>query len=249
MKHSVNKENFLKLYQWSVLKFKMLYYFLRPCYLKLLISALGTTFVVIVISMTIVHSKKNAVDAAYPVKFEINKPIKIHRTLQPNINTDNARHIAQLQKQLADVEANSAQYYQTINVKLQQLQSTMTSLASQHEVKQLQQQFNQPNQALLGKVNSLQGWVQEILQQTAVKRWIDPSVVGQYFHLEAVQGFSDGMRAIIDIDGNQTALSVNEICPACRGWRLKSMDFSNQSAVFYKNHNNTLFLVKLQANS
>ncbi len=252
MKHNINKENLSRLLEQVGLKLKKIYHFLKSHLLKinscLFIPLFAITFFIVVISITIYNNKKHDVNATHPVKFEIHTPIKIHPSLQQNINTDNARHIAQLQKQLADVEANSAQYYQTINVKLQQLQSTMTRLASQHEVKQLQQQFNQPNPTLLGKVNSLQGWVQEILQQTAVKRWVDPSVVGRYFHLAAVQGFSDGMRAIIDVDGNQTALSVNEICPACRGWRLKSMDFSNQSAVFYKNHNNMLFLVKLQAN-
>lgn len=159
-----------------------------------------------------------------------------------------ARKIAHLQAQLNKMKEELSAYFQAMNAKLQNVRSNMDRLASQQDVKQLQQQLARPNQVLLGKVNSIQGWVQRILQQASEKHWVGPQAVQHYFQLAAVQGFSDGMRAIIDIDGNQTALSVNETCPACCGWTLKSMDFSNQTAIFYKEKNNVLFLVKLDAN-
>jgi len=154
----------------------------------------------------------------------------------------------QLQAQLNQLKSSSSEQMQALQAQLQSMQSSMSSLASQQDVQQLQQSVSKPNQALLGKVDNLQDSVKQIVEQTAKKTWVDPSQVQKYFRLVAVQGFSDGMRTIIDVDGNQTTLSSNEICPACRGWVLQNMDFANQSAVFSKQTNGQTLYVKLQAN-
>ncbi len=153
-----------------------------------------------------------------------------------------------LQAQFDQLKSLSNLQFKRVQNKLQSLQSNMSSLASQQDVRALQQSVAAPNKALLGKVDHLQNSVQTIIKQTAKKTWVNSKTVEQYFRLVAIQGFSDGMRAIIDVDGNQTVLSSREICPVCRGWILQSMDFTNQNAVFAKTTNNKHLYVKLQAN-
>ena len=153
-----------------------------------------------------------------------------------------------LQNQLDRLKQSSSKKMQALQVELQIMQSRISLLASKNDVQKLQQTVSEPNSTLLGKMNNLQDSVQKVIAQTAEKTWVDPTTVQKYFRLVAVQGFSDGMRAIIDIDGNQTTLTTNEICPACRGWVLQKMSFANQSAVFSKQTDSRVFYVKLQGN-
>ena len=155
--------------------------------------------------------------------------------------------ISQLQLQLKEIQDNTNTQLMALKQQLSTLQSGISTVASQNDVEQLQATLATPNPMLLGKVDTLQTSIQKIIQQTAKVQFVDPHTVGKYFQLVAVQGFSDGMRAIIDVNGNQTTLSVNEVCPACRGWTLTSMDFSNQTATFEKNDGLQDQYVKLQA--
>lgn len=193
------------------------------------------------------HKLKNN----HPVHFEttnkvVRKPnIKIQ--IQSPENT-RKRDDKKLYAQLNQLEKSSNKQMQALRIQLQIMQSRFSSLASQDDIEKLQKTVSKPNGMLLGKMNNLQNSVQKIVQQTAKKTWVDPTTVQKYFHLVAVQGFSDGMRTIIDVDGNQTTLSKNEICPVCRGWVLQKMSFANQSAVFSKQKNAQTIYVKLRTN-
>ena len=189
----------------------------------------------------------------FRVHFETVKKIikksKISKRLPSSVfNSAEKNNDEKLQTGINNLEKSSSKQMQAMQVELQIMQSRLTSLASQDDIQKLQQTVSKPNQMLLGKMNILQSSVQKIVAQTAKKTWVDPVTVQKYFHLVAVQGFSDGMRTIIDVDGNQTALSKNEICPVCRGWVLQHMNFSNQSAVFSKQAAQKTLYVKLQTN-
>lgn len=155
--------------------------------------------------------------------------------------------LEQLEKVLADVKDNSAQQYETILQQLEEIKKSFPALASAGDIQKLQDYFSKPNVVLLSKIDDLHKQIQKIIQQTSQEQFVNPETVERYFRLAAVQGFSDGMRAVIDVDDNQTVLSINEVCPACHGWLLKRLDFANQSAVFEKNQNNQIFYAELKA--
>ncbi len=206
-------------------------------------------FIVIGLSSGTDIVKKPTSKNSYPVHFEtqpLSKP-QNKITVDPE-NSNLAANNVKFQAQLDQLKAFSNAQYAAVKGQLQAIQSSMSSLASQQDVQQLKQTVSAPDEQLLGKVNSLQSSVQKIIKQTKKKTWATPQSVERYFRLVAVQGFSDGMRAIIDVNGNQTTLSVKQICPACRGWELQSMNFTNQSAVFSKHVDNQILYVKLQAN-
>lgn len=160
------------------------------------------------------------------------------------VNADDSK----LKSEFDALKSVAYQQFDGFRAQLQAMQASLASLPSQQDIQQLQQTVAQPNPDLLGKINNLQQSMQLIVNQTAKQSWVNPGIVEKYFRLAAIQGFSDGMRAIIDVGGNQTVLSVNESCPACRDWRLKSLDFTNQSAVFSKQVLKQTLYVKLQAN-
>ena len=156
-----------------------------------------------------------------------------------------------LQAQVDSLKTASSNQFQTLNLQLQRIQQALSNVASQDDVVQLQQSAQKPNPALLDKMDDLQTTLKKMATQTAQKHWVNPKTVERYFRLIAIQGFSDGLRAIIDVNGHQTTLTQHEPCPACRGWVLVHMDFANQNAVFVKqtqNPQNQRLYVKLQTN-
>lgn len=261
----ISKEALLKIKHQLISQSKTVYEFAKAYYQKLnkrqrivLFSGVGV-IALLLISLSFIHSptkitkiKTAKAKTDYPV-FEtkaITTPIAKHVSqLSNNIpSMNNQDSYSTLLVQLDQIKSLYSQQLKSVQDELQRLQSNMSSLASQQDVDALQQTVAEPNKALLGKVDHLQNSVQIIIKQTAQKTWVNPKSVEQYFKLVAVQGFSDGMRAIIDVDGNQTVLSSQEICPVCRGWILQTMDFANQNAVFTKTVNGQQFYVKLAAN-
>jgi mRNA-degrading endonuclease HigB of HigAB toxin-antitoxin module len=255
MKKLLNKEAFNKLKYQLTTSTKSAYYAIKTRYQKLskrqriiLFSGVGLVVVLAVALNVDHHSKKITPGSAYPVNFETQS----HATEQSSVQTVRPSvQTRQLQSQLDQVKQNSSEQYDAMRTQLQSIQSNMSSFASKQGMQQLQQVVSKPNKTLLGKMNNLQSSVKQIVKQTAKKTWVSPQSIEKYFRLVAVQGFSDGMRAIIDVDGNQTTLSQQAVCPACRGWILQSMNFANQSAVFAKQaktQKNQQLFVKLQAN-
>ena len=261
-KQLISKEALLKIKHRVIIRSRAAYEFIKLHYQRLnkrqrIILLTGISVIaLLLITMCLTHSsvktKKTKLSADPPVfatKFATKEaaasklPNNSNIPLVPDTNNN-----AKLQVQLGQLKSLSNQQFKTVQDKLQTIQSNMSSLASQQDVQQLQQAVAEPNKTLLGKVDHLQNSVQTIIKQTAKKTWVKPKTVEQYFRLAAVQGFSDGMRAIIDVDDNQTVLSLHEICPVCRGWSLQSMDFANQSAVFTKTADNQRLYVKLQTN-
>lgn len=250
LKTYINKEKLSQLI--IILKIKLLngYTLIKHILYKLtkkqriaLLLSLGVIVLVLVLSSVLfsTHKKEGGRGTqAYPITFET-------QAKSAALPAANDTH-EQLASQLSTLQDTTNQQYQGVKDQLQAIQGNLGSLASQHDVKQLQQSIQIPNTQLLGAVDNLQQSVQQIVRQTAKKVWVDPKTVEHYFRLVAVQGFSDGMRAIIDVDGNQTVLSENQPCPVCRGWVLKSMDFTNQSAIFTKKEKDQISYVKLQAN-
>ncbi len=167
---------------------------------------------------------------------EINKirnntyPLGLHSNQSTN-------ELIKIQGELNQVKMSSDQEFDSLKKQLDAVESSISTLASENEVQQLQNAVTQPNPTLLGKVDTLQTSVQKIIQQTAKVKFVSPQRVEGTFRLVAIQGFSDGMRAIVSVKGNELALSPNEIAPACQGWVLKSMSFANQSAVFQHSAN------------
>lgn len=190
----------------------------------------------------------------YHLKFDNVVPVqsKNHFIQQATIvssQSPQAVNQSQLQTALDQLKINDQQQRQALVLALNQMQAKIKSLASQQDLANLQQAIHAPNQKLLGQMQAVKDALQQVVQQTAQKDWVKPGQVTRYFRLVAIQGFSDGLRAIIDVDGNQAALSLHEVCPVCRGWVLDQMNFSHQSAVFMKTLNNHQKLfVKLQAN-
>ncbi|MCW5588115.1 MAG: hypothetical protein KIT27_00495 [Legionellales bacterium] len=258
MKISLNKDAINKLKHQIKLKSRLIYQFFKTAYQKLnkqqrialsiVVGLIILLLIVIGLSSGSDIAKKSTSNNRYPVRFEtqpLNK--QQNKTVNPE-NSIIAANNAKFQAQLDQLKAISSAQYAAVKNQLQSIQSSMSSLASQQDVQQLKQNVSAPDEQLLGKVNSLQSSVQKIIKQTEKKTWVTPQSVERYFRLVAVQGFSDGMRTIIDVDGNQTTLSVEQICPACRGWALQSMNFSQQSAIFSKQVGNQILYVKLRAN-
>ncbi|MBX9706089.1 MAG: hypothetical protein K2Q14_04780 [Gammaproteobacteria bacterium] len=217
---------------------------------KIASVVLASVIVFVLLIVTLVHHRlhyeEKAVKSDYPVNFETQPVAPVSKqTAEMQTLTDKHEQLASQLSQLTDV---SSEQYQSVKHQLETLQTNMASLASQQDVKQLQQTLQTPNTQLLTAVNGLQTSVQTVIKQTAKKSWVEAKTVEHYFRLVAVQGFSDGMRVIIDVDGNQTVLSQNQVCRVCRGWVLHSMDFTNQSAVFTKKENDQMLYAKLQAN-
>jgi mRNA-degrading endonuclease HigB of HigAB toxin-antitoxin module len=253
MKKIIHRDALIKIKNQITIKSKRFYHAFKRHYQKLnkrqrwaVFSSLGIVLIIAVMSIS--HStKKTTSHSAYPVNFEtksqtLKKPSAQSAMIKSNTQT------LQLQSQLNDVKQDSSEQYSTMRAQLQTIQSNMSSLASEGGMQQLQKSIAEPNKTLLGKMNHLQGSLKTIMKQTAKKTWVNPQTVEQSFRLVAVQGFSDGMRAIINVSGNQMTLSTHEISPACQGWVLQSMDFSNQSAVFAKQTKDQRLFVKLQAN-
>ncbi|PIQ43234.1 MAG: hypothetical protein COV52_01835 [Gammaproteobacteria bacterium CG11_big_fil_rev_8_21_14_0_20_46_22] len=258
MKKLFNRDTLRKMkYQVST-KSKTAYQFGKARYQKLnkkqriaLFSGVGLIALFLIVLGVSSPANKPKPKSDYPVNFETKAQVNPQADQKPallSVANSNQSNNAELRAELNSLKASSSEQLQALQSQLQSMQSNMGSLASQQDIQQLQQSVSAPNKTLLGKVDNLQGSVQEIIKQTAKKTWVDPQTVNKYFRLVAVQGFSDGMRAIIDVDGNQATLSSNEICPACRGWTLQKMDFANQSAVFSKQGNKQTLYVKLQAN-
>ena len=212
-----------------------------------LFTGIGVIFLLFIAMSMGGGAKKPASSSKPPVYFDTKMPVPSKPIMQSITPVANHQAV-QIQSQLSAVKQAAQQQYAAMNTQLQAMQSNMSSLASQRDMQALQQAVTAPNKALANKMDSLQSSVQTIVKQTEKKTWVNPKMVEEYFRLVAVQGFSDGMRTIIDVDGNQTTLSIHEICPACRGWVLQNMNFSNQSAVFAKQGDGQQQYVKLQAN-
>lgn len=149
----------------------------------------------------------------------------------------------QLKYELAAIKESANQHYAAVNAQLRAVQSGLSNVASQESLNQIKQQIAKPNTQLMNKVSGMQLSLKKIEQQTQHKIFVSPKVVEGYFQLIAIQVFSDGMKAIIGIDNHQAILGANEVCPACRGWALQSMDFANQSAVFKNAHDQYVKLI------
>lgn len=163
---------------------------------------------------TISIDSKNTV---HPTDF-IAKQTQSLQTLQQSL-ADQSRNLAKLITGVSDLQDYFREWQTRINewYKKQALQQNTQAL--------VEQQLN----------DTLQQWRKTIdnqLQSTHSPKAIPPKTIERFFTLAAVQGFSDGLRAIIDIDGHQTALAIGDSCAACHGWRLKKLDFASQSAIF-----------------
>jgi flagellar basal body-associated protein FliL len=259
MKKYLHPDTLRKLKYRASMKGKITYQFCKACYQKLnkkqrtvLFSSNGLiALLLIVFGSSSIFVSNSQPKTDYPVKFETKAAVKqqAHQIVSRlKVESASQNNNAKLQAELNSLKVSSSAELQALRSQLQSMQSDIGSLASQQNIQQLQQAVAKPNKALLGKIDTIQNSVQTIIKQTAKKIWVNPQTIRQYFRLVAVQGFSDGMRAIIDVDGNQATLSVNETCPACRGWALQSMDFANQTAVFSKQANHQTLYVRLHAN-
>lgn len=150
------------------------------------------------------------------------------RTVHEDSVQTNAMHQLLVTQQTLQAQLKAQQ------AQLQQLTDTLGQFTTQHreDMTQLQQRLQTPNPTLLAQVNAVKQSVHTLVKEHAKPQWISPEQVEKHFQLVAIQGFSDGLRAIITIAGHQTALALHESCPACHGWRLASMNFNRQRAVF-----------------
>jgi len=184
-----------------------------------------------------------------PINFE-RKAYKQHahpKIVPLHVANNTHSHHAQFSVELNHFKAFLSAQLHVVQSQLQSVQSHMRSLASQQAIQQLQQTMAQPNTQLQGQMSHLQQSIEKMTQHTVQKTWMTPKSVERYFRLVAIQGFSDGMHAIIEVDGHQTALSAQQICPVCRGWVLQRMNFAAQNAVFSKHIGSRILYVKLQA--
>lgn len=197
----------------------------------LAMSFMLTIVLVIIVGAILKQSKQ----ANYPIHFV--KPHKVinQKIMKPPLHIN----LQPINKNLLDIKQINQHRYDTLSNQLNNLQLSLRQLATNQSA---QSESLQLNPALLSKVDTLQNDVKTIIHQTAKNVFLDPKTVNQYFQLVAIQGFSDGMRAIIDVDGNQTTLGIHEICPACRGWSLKSMNFIKQTATFENQHHQFVIL-------
>ena len=257
MKISINKEAIHKIQQQIMQKIKSAYQLAQSMYQKsdkrqrgvlLIIGAVIPLLLLMILSSA--AEKGFRQKSAHPIQFETQATyphpatVAAQAPLQPVTSTNNTH----LQKELDQLKAVSHAQYSSVNDQLQAIQLGLSNLASQQDMQQLQKTVAQPDTKLQRQMSHLQQSIERIAQQTEQKTWVNPKSVEPYFRLVAVQGFSDGMRAIIDIDGNQTTLSIKQICPACRSWVLQSMNFAQQQAVFSKQVGNHMLYVKLRAN-
>jgi hypothetical protein len=218
MKNRMNKEILQKIKFHIITKMNSAYQFTNFYYQKLnkrqrrVLSAIG--FILLLVVLMAVGSLfiKHQSNADYPVQFQTKATVKNVLPSKPSSPTVVGNDM-KLQNQLDALKVSSSQQFQAMQEQLQMIQSSLSSLPSFQDIQQWQLQSDEPNKALLNKVSDLQNTMQKIVKQTAEKIWVNPKVVEKYFRLIAVQGFSDGMRAIVDIDGNQTTLSVHELCP------------------------------------
>lgn len=155
---------------------------------------------------------------------------------------------AQLQSEIQSIRADLETSNIGMQKAVQMIQTHLTTLPSNTDIAALQANLSKPDQQIASTLDTINHSVNEVVAQTAQKTWVDPKTVEAYFQLVAVQGFSDGMRAVIDVDGHEMTLSVNEECPACRGWQLDQMDFAGQTAVFEKKSGDKTLFVTLRAN-
>jgi mRNA-degrading endonuclease HigB of HigAB toxin-antitoxin module len=223
---------------------------------RMLIFPIIGILLLLILSFSIFHTaKKSAPMNTHSITFQ--KPSMILNHQRNNsikqipiasFHPTNTREDNALTNQIKQLKSLSNKQIQALQSQLQAIKINLSTLASQGDMQQLQQALSQPNPALASKIDRLQKAIQKLAAQTTKKTWVDPKQIEHYFRLIAIQGFSDGMRAIIDVNGNQTTLSVNEICPACRGWVLKKMNFDQQQAVFYKKLPHQKLYVQLQAN-
>ena len=223
---------------------------------RLLIASVVSILLIVIITLSTFHtSKKDSSNKSGAISFDTSIPIRHYSknpkmllkqtdTFQPKPSPEEPA----ITNQIKALQSTSDEKINALQSQLQTIQNNLSRLASQGDMQQLQATLSQPNQVVTSKLNYLQRAIQKIADQTAKKTWVDPKKVERYFHLVAIQGFSDGMRAIIDVNSNQTTLSINELCPACRGWILKTMNFEQQSAVFYKKCAHQIFYVQLHAN-
>lgn len=258
MKISINKEIVHKMWYQIQVRSKWFYQFVQSLYQKLnmrqrIVLYIISILILLLLFVMFLHSGSGTVRNSktklrQAVQFEtypLNRSQASLGIKAPQISISDS---VKLQAQLDQLKVISSAQYDAVKNQLQAIQASISSLASQQEVQQLKQTVSEPDEQLLGKINNLQSSLKKMIQQTEKKIWINPQTVERYFRLVAIQGFSDGMRAIVDVDGNQTTLSVEQICPACRGWVLHSIDFSHQNAVFLKHVDDQILYVKLQAN-
>lgn len=184
----------------------------------------------------------------YPIKFEIKKDRTEKRKPISYQYNSQKKEIVRLRESLDKWLNFYGKKYGILKNRLQFIESQISRLATEQDIKRLEKILYEPNYKLIGNLEKIQKSIKKIQDKTKNEIWINSKVIEHYFTLAAVQGFSDGLRAIIDVSGNQTALSINQICPACRGWVLKKLNFSNQSAIFFKKLDNKIFYVKLKAN-
>ena len=156
--------------------------------------------------------------------------------------------VDQLQAEIKQMHTDLEISNQNMQQAMETIQSHLTVLPSGHDIATLQENLSKPDQEITHTLDTINQSVNQIVAQTAQETWVDPVTVQAYFQLVAVQGFSDGMRAVIDVDGHEMTLSDDEICPACRGWQLDHMDFSTQTAVFKKQVDDKTLFVSLRAN-
>ncbi|MCP4475506.1 MAG: hypothetical protein GY821_13270 [Gammaproteobacteria bacterium] len=143
--------------------------------------------------------------------------------------------------------------WQTVNHALQQqltgLQKAIATLTQQVEAMQTAQQRQYHDQNLtLAQLPQLKILLQQFAQQQTTVQWLKANQLTYYFHLVAVQGFSDGLRAVLDIGGHQTTVAIHESCAACHGWQLQKLDFTHQRALFTKNQHQKKVCVWLTVN-
>lgn len=261
MKNIINKQRLNNIKHILLMKANTVYSVAKKYYQqlnqrqrKILLSSVGVGIMLfLLVILALCHSShKTTTKMHHPVYFETKLS-----SIKPSVNLPISKitlpvvkdqHTLEMTSQFNQLKTAASQQYNRLDTQLHAIQSDMAALASQHDIAQLQQAVTHPNHTLLTKVTRLQYTLQKIAKRTTKKMWMTPNTVERYFRLVAVQGFSDGMRAIIDVNGHQTVLSPHEICPACRGWVLQHMDFANQSAVFSKQGNKQTFYVTLRAN-
>jgi len=98
-------------------------------------------------------------------------------------------------------------------------------------VKESNNSFHDTKQQL----SQLQLNVKQLIYQKNKVKNVDPILVEKYFTLAGIQGFSDGLRAVLMVSGHPMILALHDTCAVCHGWYLQRMIFSAQSATFQKN--------------
>ena len=223
--------NLCRAYFWTqIYKLKLLFQNLSHKQRKAIYGLVTLT----VITTAILLFLEASTQPKYRVNFSKPKPLLLtHHSTKNNIKPITIIKPTDEHKDLSN-----------LTEEIQHLQQSMARLSAkrQDSLNALQHSLTLPNPTILGKVDNLQQTVHQIVSAHHKKLIVPARTVENYFELVAVQGFSDGMRAIIEVDGNQTTLGINEVCPACRGWTLKSMDFTKQRATFENKHDQWLSL-------